>query len=74
MDQERVTLVPPGGIERTARSIEYLGSTKGMEKYVSKIGTIHYQNGTIDCQEEQYKTKLKRNKPILLQRECREEF
>ena len=37
MDQERVTLVPPGGIERTARSIEYLGSTKGMENMFPKL-------------------------------------
>ena len=40
MDQERVTLMPRGGIKRTARSIENLGDTRGM---VSKNGTIHFQ-------------------------------
>ena len=74
MDQERVTLAPPGGIKRTARSIEYLGSTRGMEQYVSKIGTIQIKTGTIHCQEEQYKTKMERYKPILLQREWWEGF
>ena len=74
MDQEGVTLAPPGGIERTVRSIEILGSTKGIEQCVCKIGTTQYKIGTINCQEEQYKTKLKRYKPILLQRECWEGF
>ena len=78
MDQERVTLMPPGGIKRTARSIENLGDTRGM---VSKNGTIHFQNGTIQhkigtihCQKEQYKTKLERYKPTLLKREKWEGF
>ena len=43
MDQEGVTLAPPGGIERTVRSIEILGSTKGIEQCVCKIGTTQYK-------------------------------
>ena len=37
MDQEGVTLAPPGGIERTVRSIEILGSTKGIEQVFPKL-------------------------------------
>ena len=68
MDQERVTLAPPGGIKRTTRSIEYLGSTKELERFVSKLERYSTKNGTIHYQEEQFKAKLERYNSILLQR------
>ena len=74
MDQERVTLVPPGGIERTARSIKYLGGLREWNNMFPKLERYIAKNGTIHCKVEQYKTKSKRNKPILLQRECWEGF